>query len=97
SREMYLPGHFKETRAPVMHELIRAHPLATLVTLDASGLVANHIPMEIDPSAGPHGTLRGHVARGNPLWKSHRPEVDALAIFFGPHHYISPTYYPTTA
>lgn len=94
---MYLPGHFKETRTPVMHDLIRAYPLAMLVTLDATGLVANHLPMEIDPDAGPHGTLRGHVARGNPVWKAHRPEVDALAVFHGPHDYISPTYYATKA
>jgi len=94
---MYLPGLFKETRTPVMHDLIRAHPFAMLVTLDDSGLVANHIPMEVDPDAGPHGTLRGHVARANPLWKTHRPEVDALAVFHGPHHYISPTYYATKA
>ena len=55
---------------PVLHELIRAHPFATLVMLDATGLVANHLPMEIDAGAGPLGTLRGHVARGNPIWKS---------------------------
>jgi transcriptional regulator len=63
---MYLPAHFKEDRIPVLHDLIRAHPLAMLVTLDAEGLVANHIPMEIDAQAGELGTLRGHVARANP-------------------------------
>jgi transcriptional regulator len=96
---MYLPAHFKESRTPVMHGLIRAHPLAMLVTLDASGLVANHIPMEVDAGAdaGPHGTLRGHVARANPMWKSHRSDVEAMAVFHGPHDYISPTYYATKA
>jgi transcriptional regulator len=94
---MYLPAHFKEDRPEVLHGLIRSHPLAAVVTLDASGLVANHIPLEIDPGAGPLGTLRGHVARGNPMWKSHRPEVDALAIFQGAHSYISPAYYATKA
>ena len=94
---MYLPAHFKEDRTPVLHDLIRAHPFATLVMLDASGLVANHLPMEIDPTAGPLGTLRGHVARGNPIWKSPRLDVEALAIFHGPQHYITPSYYPTKA
>jgi transcriptional regulator len=94
---MYLPAHFKEDRTSVVHDLIRAHPLAVLVTLDARGLVANHIPMEIDAAAGEHGTLRGHVARGNPMWTSHRPEVDAMAIFQGPHSYITPAYYATKA
>jgi len=94
---MYLPAHFKETRTPVLHDLIRAHPLAVLVTLDANGLVANHLPLEIDAGAGEHDTLRGHVARGNPMWKSYRPEVEAMAIFQGPHGYITPAYYATKA
>ena len=94
---MYLPAHFKEDRTPVLHDLIRAHPFATLVMLDASGLVANHLPMEIHPTAGPLGTLRGHVARGNPIWKSPRLDVEALAIFHGPQHYITPSYYPSKA
>jgi transcriptional regulator len=92
---MYLPALFHETRLPVLHELIRAHPFATLVTLDATGLVANHIPLEIDEAAGPLGTLRGHVARANPVWRSHRPDVDAMAVFQGANSYITPSYYPT--
>jgi transcriptional regulator len=46
------------------------HPLAVLVTLDGNGLVANHIPMETGAEAGALGTLRGHVARANPVWRS---------------------------
>jgi len=94
---MYLPAHFKEDRTPVLHDLIRAHPLAVLVTLDANGLAANHIPMEIDAETGELGTLRGHVARANPVWKSHRPEVEAMAVFQGPNDYITPQYYATKA
>ena len=94
---MYLPAHFKEDRTPVLHDLIRAHPLAVLVTLDANGLAANHIPMEIDAETGELGTLRGHVARANPVWKSHRPEVEAMAVFQGPDDYITPQYYATKA
>ena len=94
---MYLPNHFAETRTEVLHELIGTHPFATLVTLDATGLVANHIPMEIDTAAGPLGTLRGHVARANTMWSSHRPEVEAMAVFQGPECYITPSYYATKA
>jgi transcriptional regulator len=94
---MYLPAHFKESRVPVLHDLIRAYPLAVLVTLDGGGLVANHIPMEIDAGAGELGTLRGHVARANPVWKSHRAEVEAMAVFQGPEDYITPSYYATKA
>ena len=94
---MYLPAQFKEDRIPILHDLIRAHPFATLVTLDASGVVANHVPMELDPTAGPFGTLRGHVARSNPMWKAPRLDVESLAIFQGAQHYITPSYYATKA
>jgi transcriptional regulator len=94
---MYLPAQFHETRTAVLHDLIHAHPFGVLVTLDATGLVANHLPMAIDATAGPLGTLRGHVARANPVWKSHRPDVEAMAVFQGPQCYITPSHYATKA
>jgi len=92
---MYQPAHFKEERLPVLHGLIGAHPLATLVTLGAEGLEANHIPLLLDPERGPHGTLVGHVARANPVWKNHDVAQGALAVFAGPQVYISPSFYPS--
>ncbi len=92
---MYVPGHFAETRVDVLHQLIRSNTLGALVVMNANGLDANHIPFEIDPQPAPFGTLRGHVARANPVWRDHLSEVDALVIFQGPHTYISPAWYPT--
>jgi transcriptional regulator len=92
---MYNPAHFQETRVPVLHELIRRHPLATLVTLGPDGLMANHIPMEIDTEPAPFGTLRGHVARANPVWRVSAREVEALVIFSGPDGYVTPSWYLT--
>jgi len=97
---MYLPSHFAETRLDVLHQLMRSHPLATLVTLTAGGLVANHIPLHLQepaPGAAPDhpGVLFGHVARANPLWHELLGDVEVLAVFQGPQHYISPGWYPT--
>jgi transcriptional regulator len=92
---MYLPKHFEETRVEVLHELIHAHPLGALVTMTADGLDANHIPFEVDPSPAPFGTLRGHVARANPVWRDASRAVEALVIFQGPGTYISPSWYVT--
>ncbi len=92
---MYLPSHFHETRLEVLHGLMRAHPLATLVTQGANGLVANHFPLEIDADASPHGTLRGHMARANPAWREHPTGTEVLVIFQGPHAYVSPSWYPS--
>jgi len=91
---LYLPAHFKESRADVLHALMRAHPLATLVTLNDTGLVANHIPMETHTEPEPFGLLRGHVARANSVWKEYRSGSEAMAIFQGPQVYISPSFYP---
>jgi transcriptional regulator len=104
---MYTPAHFAEDRLPVLQSLMQAYPLATLITLTADGLVANHIPLRFtpaqDPSATseaaagavPVGLLTGHVARANPLWQAFDAATDVLAIFQGPQAYISPSWYPT--
>ena len=95
---MYLPAHFQEDRIEVLHQLIRNHPLGMLVTLTANGagtqnLEANHIPFLIDAEPAPFGTLRGHVARANPVWKDFSREVEAMVVFQGPDAYISPSLY----
>ena len=92
---MYMPAHFEETRAEVMHRLIHEHPLAVLVTLGSTGPNANHIPLEIDSEPAPFGTLRGHVARANPVWRDFSRDVEALTVFQGPQAYISPAWYRT--
>lgn len=92
---MYVPSHFAETRIDVMHDLIRNHPFGALIVLASGGLEANHIPFEINPEPAPFGSLRGHVARANPVWKDFSPQVDALVIFQGPHTYVSPAWYAT--
>lgn len=91
---MYIPRHFQEERIPVLHGLIREQGFAMLVTLCADGLVASHIPMILDTEPEPLGTLRGHVSRANPQWRTLVPGVRALAIFSGPQHYVSPSWYP---
>jgi transcriptional regulator len=92
---LYLPAHFKEERTEVLHALMRARPLAALVALCDSGLVANHVPMETLSEPAPLGMLRGHIARSNPLWRDCRSDTEALAIFQGPQTYISPSLYPS--
>jgi transcriptional regulator len=99
---VYIPPHFNEERVDVLHQLIREHGLATLVTYGASGLIASHVPLVLVPDtsdpaaapAAPYGTLRGHLSRANQQWRDYSPDVPALAIFAGPQHYITPSWYP---
>lgn len=92
---MYNPAPHVETRPDVLHQFIREHPLAVLVSGGSNGLEATHVPMVLHPEIGPHGVLRCHVARANPHWKSIEAGTPALAIFSGPQHYITPSWYPS--
>lgn len=92
---MYQPPHFREDRTEVLHAMMREHCFATLVTLGPGGLNANHLPMEIDPDPAPFGTLRGHLAKGNPQWQDFSADIPALVIFNGPQAYITPSWYAT--
>lgn len=92
---MYLPDHFAETRLEEVHRIIREHPLGMLVTHAASGLDANHLPFELVPDRGAHGTLQAHIARANPLWKEVCERSEVLVVFRGAHGYVSPSWYPS--
>lgn len=94
-RVLYQPGHRKfavDDPAGLLEELCR-HVPATLVTHTAEGFRASILPMLFDPEDGPFGTLRGHLARGNPKWRDVGYETDGLAIFDGPDAYVSPVWY----
>jgi len=92
---MYIPTPFREERLAVLHDIMQANSFATLVTNGAEGIVATHLPLLLDASRGPHGTLVGHVARENHHWQALEDPGETLAIFQGPHAYISPSWYTT--
>ena len=94
---MYIPKANEEKRLPVLHELMTAHPLATLITLNASGLIASHIPLVFEADGSEFGMLRGHISRANTQWRDGDSSVETLAIFAGPQHYITPSWYPAKA
>ncbi|MFN8623522.1 MAG: FMN-binding negative transcriptional regulator [Chloroflexota bacterium] len=96
---MYQPGHGRFTvddPAAELARLVETTP-ATLVTLGPDGLVASILPVLYDrgPDDGPLGTIRGHLARGNPQWRAFSGDVEALLIADGPDAYISPGWYET--
>lgn len=88
---MYIPDMFREDRTETPHDAVRTIGFATLIT---EGLEANHLPMLLQEGANGQ-VLRGHVARANPVWK--KGDGAALAIFLGPHAYVSPNWYPSKA
>ncbi|HYN59866.1 MAG TPA: FMN-binding negative transcriptional regulator [Rubrivivax sp.] len=91
---MYLPKHFEQQDAAAMAQLLELHPLATVAWHAADGLSAEHLPLMWERAAGDgaHGTLRGHVARANPVWRE-AAGGEVLAVFQGPQAYITPSWY----
>lgn len=97
---VYLPAHYAQSDPLELRALVEAAPLGLLVTTDADGVpVANQVPFEFDPTpadGAPHGVLRAHVARANPVAEQAAGQT-ALVIFTGPDHYVSPSWYAAKA
>jgi transcriptional regulator len=92
---VYTPPHFAEDSREVLHALIREHAFGTLVTGGNAGLQATHLPFLLDDDHEGPGVLLGHVARANVQWQALATGQEAMAIFRGPHAYISPRGYVT--
>ncbi len=90
---MYIPAAFRESDTTKLHEFIRQHSFALLTSHSERGLVASHLPLLIDSERGPLGTLVGHFAKANE--QAADAGTECLAVFSGPHAYISPTWYET--
>jgi transcriptional regulator len=92
---MYMPRAFSVTDQQILHQFIDQHSFATLVsTLDGKPF-ASHLPLLLERTRSAQGALLGHVARANPHWRAFDGKQEALAIFQGPHAYVSPSWYST--
>jgi transcriptional regulator len=85
---MYNSDPFRETDGAKLRAFIREHPFATLVSAADAGPFVSHIPLYLDTGGE---SLVGHVARGNGHWRL--SGAKSLAIFHGPHAYISASWY----
>lgn len=90
---MHQPPHFREDRLEVLHALIRAHPLATVVTAGAGGLMANMVPIVLAPD----GSLHGHLSKANRQLLALCEGAETLLVFHGPQAYVRPGWYPSKA
>jgi transcriptional regulator len=93
---MYIQQKFNETRLEVLHALICSHPLGAFVVLGPEGIEVNHFPIFLDATALPYGVLRGHIPKGNLIWKDFcKRDYEAVVIFQGEESYITPSWYAT--
>jgi transcriptional regulator len=90
---MYVPKRYQEPDLAVIQALIDANDFATVVSYDGEQPVASHLLLALLRRDDGSLVLNGHMARANPQWRSFSPQQDVLAIFSGPHTYISPRWY----
>ena len=90
---MYIPDHFKETDPASLTTLLRDYPFGTLITVHDGLPFVSHIPFLHERKSDGTLVLRGHLAKANPQWRDLTEKQTALAVFQGPHAYVSPSWY----
>jgi transcriptional regulator len=90
---LYIPSAFDQSDLPTLHRFIEQHSFAVLCSTAPDGVpFASHLPLLLERGEGPRGILVGHMARANPHWR-HADGKTVLAVFHGPHVYVSPAWY----
>ena len=92
---MYVPKFNEENDIPTLHGLIKSKPLGMWSAIADGSIVINHIPFVLHENRGEFGTLVGHVARSNTIWKEFSKESDSVVVFQGEQAYITPSWYPS--
>jgi transcriptional regulator len=92
---LYMPPAFHQTDLAQIRAEVSAIGFATLITAGAQEPIISHVPLLLRDDGSEFGVLIGHLARGNPQWDSSDLTKPAVAVFMGPHAYVSPSWYPS--
>lgn len=92
---MYEPPLHKNENLSELHALIQARVFGLLISNGAEGPIANSVPFVLDASGSRLGVLKVHIARANPQWRELQERPEALVVFQGHDHYITPSWYMT--
>ncbi len=90
---MYVPKYFEEKDLREIEALVKEFGFATLVTAKNGVPCATHIPLELEIDVAGRWLLHGHISRANPQYKGFNDGAEVLAVFMGPHTYVSPSWY----
>ena len=91
---LYLPEAFAERDPAALHAFIDDNALRDPdLARSRSIRMITHLPLLLDRARGASGALLGHVARANPHWRQLEAQPGVLAVFHGPHAYVSPSWY----
>jgi len=92
---LYEPPLHRVEDLAALHNLIRSRVFGLLISNGAEGILANSVPFVLDTTVSKLGTLKVHLARANPQWRDLEARPDALIVFQGHDHYITPSWYAT--
>ena len=90
---MYIPRRYEEKDTEKIHAFIRENSFAILVSIQDGRPIGTHIPLRLETGADGKACLMGHISRGNEQKHTLTPDAKVLAIFPGPHAYVSPRWY----
>lgn len=90
---MYIPTFFKQDNSEEVKAFLHKNSFGILISTVNAKPWATHIPLELDTTAEGEDVLLGHVSRGNKQWRDFEKNEEVLAIFNGPHAYVSPSWY----
>jgi transcriptional regulator len=90
---MYVPRRYEEKDAGKIHAFLKENSFAILVSVKDGLPIGTHIPLQLEKNAAGADVLMGHISRGNEQKYTLEDGAKVLAIFPGPHAYISPRWY----
>ncbi|MEC1554766.1 FMN-binding negative transcriptional regulator [Bacillus haynesii] len=89
---MYIPKYFKVENVDETLDFVQKNSFGTIVTTEQGKPIATHLPLGFNKK-GDDYYITGHVAYGNPQWRTFETCKDVLVMFQGPHAYISSSWY----
>lgn len=90
---MYIPELYKNENQEEINAFLQKNSFGILINRTKGKLWATHIPLELDKNENGKSILFGHISKENPQWESFESDTNVLAIFSGPHSYISSSWY----
>ncbi|SHN03590.1 FMN-binding negative transcriptional regulator [Flavobacterium xinjiangense] len=90
---MFIPDIYKNENQEAITAFLKENSFGILINQTNGKLWATHIPLELGTNKGGKTILEGHISKENPQWKGFAENDQILAIFSGPHSYISPSWY----
>ncbi|MFC0271871.1 FMN-binding negative transcriptional regulator [Metabacillus herbersteinensis] len=89
---MYIPKYFKVTNVDEIWDFVQKNSFGTIVTTEQGKPIATHLPLQLIKEGDTY-YITGHMAYGNPQWRTFETCEDVLVMFQGPHAYISSSWY----